>query len=41
MTVKKCPACKRTAKEHTRKEMDECYVKYLENLKINWEDCSK
>jgi len=35
MSPKKCPVCKKEAKDHTHKEMNECYSKFVENLKVD------
>lgn len=34
MTSQTCPICNKTATEHTRKEMDLCFAKYLETLNV-------
>ena len=35
MLPRKCPVCNKESKEHTHKQMDECYSKFVENLKAD------
>jgi hypothetical protein len=35
MSPRKCPVCYKESREHTRKQMDECYSKFVENLMVD------
>jgi len=34
LTITNCPICSRIHKDHRRKDLDECYRKYLESMRV-------